>query len=257
MEEKKGFVFYRSFYEAISKVSSKELKADIFEAICELGLNNNVVNLTDNISQIIIDLISPQIVANNCRYEQGLSNGVFGGRPNKYDDKKIIVLLENGLSNKEIAEEIGCSISSVKYYRQKLDKKSKTVKNTKEKEKEKEKDKVKDKDIFISTTTTNKNNNVFVLVEKEFGRTLSSTEIEKIIELENDYGTDKLKLAIKECCLNNVKKIAYLNGILKNWKDKTLDEIKNEKLSETQPKSSVSQQEIEISEYDWVNDDED
>ena len=252
MEKKQSFVFYRSFYEAISKVSSKELKADIFEAICELGLDNNTIELTDNIGRIIIDLIRPQIVANNCRYEKGLSNGVFGGRPNKYDDKKIIALLENGLSNKEIAEEIGCSISSVKYYRQKLDKKSKTVKNTNENENENEN--VNENNIFISTTTTNKNNNVFVLVEKEFGRTLSSTEIEKIIELEDEYGTDKLKLAVKECCLNNVKKIAYLNGILKNWKDKTLDEIKNEKLSETQPKLSVSQQDLEVMEYDWVND---
>ena len=83
------------------------------------------------------------------------------------------------------------------------------------------------------------------------------SEIEKIIELEDEYGTDKLKLAIKECCLNNVKKIAYLNGILKNWKDKTLDEIKSEKLSENQRELNYTQQDLEIAEYDWVNEDED
>ena len=226
MEEKNGFVFYRSFYEAISKVSSKETKAEIFEAICELGLNDNVVDLDDSIGQIIMDLIKPQLQANNKKYEDGKK----GGRPPKkttgYEEEKT-----TGYENKKPKE--------------------------KEKVKEKVKDKVKekDKDIFISTTTTNKNN-IFVVVEKEFGRTLSSTEIEKIIELEDEYGTDKLKLAIKECCLNNVKKIAYLNGILKNWKDKTLDEIKNEKLSETQPKLSISQHELEVSEYDWVNDGE-
>lgn len=224
MEEKNGFVFYRSFYEAISKVSSKQTKAEIFEAICELGLNDNVVELDDSIGQIIMDLIKPQLQANNKKYEDGKK----GGRPPKkttgYEEEKT-----TGFENKKPKE--------------------------KEKEKVKEKVKVKEKDIFISTTTTNKNN-IFVIVEKEFGRTLSSTEIEKIIELEDEYGTDKLKLAIKECCLNNVKKIAYLNGILKNWKDKTLDEIKNEKLSETQPKLSVSQQELEIADYDWVNADE-
>ena len=219
-----SIVFYRSFYEAISKVSSKETKAEIFEAICELGLNDNVVELDDSIGQIIMDLIKPQLQANNKKYEDGKK----GGRPPKkttgYEEEKT-----TGFENKKPKE--------------------------KEKEKVKEKVKVKEKDIFISTTTTNKNN-IFVIVEKEFGRTLSSTEIEKIIELEDEYGTDKLKLAIKECCLNNVKKIAYLNGILKNWKDKTLDEIKNEKLSETQPKLSVSQQELEIADYDWVNADE-
>lgn len=222
MEEKNGFVFYRSFYEAISKVSSKETKAEIFEAICELGLNDNVVDLDDSIGQIIMDLIKPQLQANNKKYEDGKK----GGRPPKkttgYEEEKT-----TGYENKK----------------------------PKEKEKEKVKDKVKekDKDIFISTTTTNKNN-IFVIVEEEFGRTLSSTEIEKIIELEDEYGTDKLKLAVKECCLNNVKKIAYLNGILKNWKDRTIEEIKNEKLRETQPEMSITQQDLEVMEYDWVND---
>lgn len=223
MEEKNSFVFYRSFYEAISKVSSKELKADIFEAICELGLNDNVIELDYSIGQIIMDLIKPQLQANNKKYEDGKK----GGRPPKKTtgskNKKT-----TGFENKKPNENVN----------------------------ENENVNVNDNDIVISTTTTN-NNNIFVIVEEEFGRTLSSTEIEKIIELEDEYGTDKLKLAVKECCLNNVKKIAYLNGILKNWKDKTLDEIKNEKLSETQPKLSVSQQEIEISEYDWVNDNED
>lgn len=225
MEEKNGFVFYRSFYEAISKVSSKETKAEIFEAICELGLNDNVVELDDSIGQIIMDLIKPQLQANNKKYEDGKK----GGRPPKkttgYEEEKT-----TGYENKKP--------------------------KVKEKEKVKDKVKEKDKDIFISTTTTNKNN-VFVIVEKEFGRTLSSTEIEKIIKLEDEYGTDKVTLAIKECCLNNVKTIAYLNGILKNWKDKTIEEIKNAKLSETQPKLSVSQEELEIADYDWVNADED
>ena len=95
---------------------------------------------------------------------------------------------------------------------------------------------------------------MFVVVEKEFGRTLSSTEIQKIMELEKDYGEEKLVLAVKECCLNNVKKIAYLNGILKNWKDRTIEEIKNEKSRETQPEMNITQQDLEVMEYDWVND---
>lgn len=223
MEEKNSFVFYRSFYEAISKVSSKELKADIFEAICELGLNDNVIDLDDSIGQIIMDLIKPQLQANNKKYEDGKK----GGRPPKKttgSKNKKTTGFENKKPNEN--ENVNENVN------------------------------VNDNDIFISTTTTNKNN-IFVIVEEEFGRTLSSTEIEKIIELEDEYGTDKLKLAVKECCLNNVKKIAYLNGILKNWKDKTLDEIKSEKLSETQRESNYTQQDLEIAEYDWVNDDED
>ena len=223
MEEKKGFVFYRSFYEAISKVSSKEIKADIFEAICELGLNDNVVVLDDSIGQIIMDLIKPQLQANNQKYEDGKK----GGRPKKttgYEEEKTI-----GFENKKTTG-----------YENKKPKE-------KEKDKEKVKDKVKEKDIFISTTTTNKNN-IFVLVEKEFGRTLSSTEIDKLTKLEDEHGFEKMKLAVEECCLNNVKTLAYLNGILKNWKDKTIDEIQNGKRIE----KNVCEEEIEIADYDWL-----
>lgn len=76
---KDSFIFYRSFYEAMQRVKNKELKADIFEAICELGLNENVIELTDDVGQIIMDLIKPQVAANTKRYV----NGKKGGRPKK------------------------------------------------------------------------------------------------------------------------------------------------------------------------------
>lgn len=83
MNEKESFVFYRSFYEAIHKVEDKNIKADIFEAICELALNNEELELQDTIGNIIMELIKPQIKANNKRYEDGKK----GGRPKKKDNK--------------------------------------------------------------------------------------------------------------------------------------------------------------------------
>ena len=83
---KDSFVFYRSFYNAIKKVEDKNLKSDIFDAICELALNENEVNIENNIGCIIMDLIKPQIIANNERY----TNGKKGGRPKKtigYEEK--------------------------------------------------------------------------------------------------------------------------------------------------------------------------
>lgn len=77
--EKESFVFYRSFYTAISKVADKELKANIYEAICELALNERETDIEDGIGSIIMDLIRPQIIANNERY----INGKKGGRPSK------------------------------------------------------------------------------------------------------------------------------------------------------------------------------
>lgn len=220
MEDKNSFVFYRSFYAAISKVKDKETKANIYDAICELGLNDNTVELDDSVGQIIMDLIRPQLQANNKKYEDGKK----GGRPPKETtgskSKKT-----TGYSRKKPNENVNVN----------------------------ENENVNDNDIFISTTTTNKNNNCLVVVEKEFGRTLSSTEIVKIIDLEEEFGTEKVILAIQECCLNQVKTIPYLKGILNNWKDKTIEEIKNNDNKDKNKVSAISEEEQRIIDYNWID----
>ena len=79
---KDSFVFYKSFYEAIHRVKDKSLKADIFEAICELALNENNIELDDDVGAIIMSLIKPQILANNERYENGKKGGAPKGNQN-------------------------------------------------------------------------------------------------------------------------------------------------------------------------------
>ena len=90
---KESFVFYKSFYEALHKLQDKELKADLFEAICELALYDNDIELTNAVGTIIMDLIRPQIVANNKRY----INGKKGGAPigNQNAKKEPMVDKEN------------------------------------------------------------------------------------------------------------------------------------------------------------------
>ncbi len=72
-----SFIFYRSYYEAMSGLKDKD-KLQLFKAISELSLNNNEVQLTGICKNIFI-AIKPQIVANSERYE----NGKKGGRPKK------------------------------------------------------------------------------------------------------------------------------------------------------------------------------
>ena len=79
---RESFVFYRSFYEAIKKIKDKATKADIYEAICELGLNKNVIPLTNDVGQIIMELVKPQIEANTERYENGKKGGAPIGNQN-------------------------------------------------------------------------------------------------------------------------------------------------------------------------------
>lgn len=91
-----SFIFYKSFYDSISRIKNKELKAELYEAIFELALNNNDIELTDEVGLMIMDLIKPQILANSKRYEDGKK----GGRPKKltsgYENKKT-----SGYKNKK------------------------------------------------------------------------------------------------------------------------------------------------------------
>ena len=85
---KDNFIFYKSFYEAIKKINNKEVKADVFEAICELGLYDNDVELTSEVGQMIMTLITPVIKANTERYLNGKKGGAPKGNQNaKKDDE--------------------------------------------------------------------------------------------------------------------------------------------------------------------------
>lgn len=68
-EKKESFVFYRSFFEALKDLKNSD-RLKIYDAICELSLNENEVNLS-GISKTIFTLIKPQLLANSQRYENG------------------------------------------------------------------------------------------------------------------------------------------------------------------------------------------
>ena len=72
-----SFVFYGSFYEAIS-VLPAENQAHIYDAIFKFAFENIEVDL-DGVELAVFLLIKPQLIANRARYE----NGCKGGRPRK------------------------------------------------------------------------------------------------------------------------------------------------------------------------------
>ena len=64
-----SFIFYRSFYEAISELP-KENQADTYDAIMQYALNQEEKELT-GISKAIFSLVKPQLDANYKKYENG------------------------------------------------------------------------------------------------------------------------------------------------------------------------------------------
>ena len=66
---RESFVFYRSYYEAVSKLTLQQ-QTKIFQAICKYALDGEEPELSGALEAVFI-LIKPQIDANNKKYENG------------------------------------------------------------------------------------------------------------------------------------------------------------------------------------------
>lgn len=83
---KDSFVFYRSFYESIKKLD-KEVQLEIYNAICNYSLNDEVIDLSP-VADAIFTLIKPNIDNATKRYNASVENGKKGGRPKKNENLK-------------------------------------------------------------------------------------------------------------------------------------------------------------------------
>ena len=89
-KQRDSFIFYRSFYEAISDLSTKG-QLEVYQAIASYSLNFQEKELS-GLPKTIFKLIKPQLNANNKRFlngTQGADHGKKGGRPKKPLDKPL------------------------------------------------------------------------------------------------------------------------------------------------------------------------
>ncbi|MGI6357984.1 MAG: DnaD domain-containing protein [Bacillota bacterium] len=56
------------------------------------------------------------------------------------------------------------------------------------------------------------------IVEQEFGRALSTTEMDKLLVLEKAYARDLLELAVEIAVINQARNLSYIEQILINWR---------------------------------------
>ena len=116
-----------------------------------------------------------------------------------------------------------------------------------------------DENRLVQTTTTN---NLYEIVERNFGRTLSPIEIQKIDEWSSSFDEEIIDYAITIATLNNKRTFNYVNGILKNWKTagyKTLVEIKENEDHSRKYESTLTEEQKknleEVFDYNWLEDD--
>lgn len=106
-----------------------------------------------------------------------------------------------------------------------------------------------DKELPSSTN----NEDLFTIFEKEFGRTISPTEYEKINSwLNEDIDKTLIVEALKEAVYNSTTSLRYIETILYSWKKKgikTKEDVNKERIRYKKSKSEV----IEVPDFDWVN----
>ena len=96
---------------------------------------------------------------------------------------------------------------------------------------------------------------VFSAIEKEFGRTLSSSEIEFIKAWSSNFSSDIIIEAVKEAMLNGVSSIRYIDKILYEWDKKGLKTGEEVRHFLNNKKKEIKEP-VELFDYDWFDEDE-
>lgn len=94
------------------------------------------------------------------------------------------------------------------------------------------------------------NSNIYLIIEKEFGRTLSPIEYETIKKwIDSNISEELIKEALKEAVLNGVSNLKYIDKILYEWNKKGYKQSKD-----IVRKENKSNEIVEIFDYDWLED---
>ena len=115
--------------------------------------------------------------------------------------------------------------------------------------------------VFLQLIDVEKENcsdNIYSTFEKELGRSLSPIEYELINGwLEYNYKEEIILAALKEAVFNGVNNFRYIDRILFDWNKKgidTVEKVEKNKINRTEKKQSNNN--IEVPDYDWLNQDE-
>ena len=107
----------------------------------------------------------------------------------------------------------------------------------------------------------NSNINVFEMVEKEFGRTLSSMEVEIIKAwLDSNISEELIREALKEAVFNGVSNLRYIDKILYDWGKagiKTVEDVEKRRKNRNKDRNKEEDTDIsDIVDWNWFDEDE-
>ena len=98
--------------------------------------------------------------------------------------------------------------------------------------------------------------NLFEQVEKEFGRTLSPSEIEFMKAWMQNFKEEIILEAVKEASLNGVSSIRYIDRILYEWDKQEIKKKEDVEHYLMKRKKKEEKEPLEVFDYDWFEEDE-
>lgn len=113
---KESFVFYESVAKQGDRLADKlgkEVAFDFYKAVIDFGLYGVLPDEDSNVWLYGFEQTITSISAAKDRYTAAVENGKKGGRPKRVDADKVLELKQEGMTNKQVAERLGCSVSSI------------------------------------------------------------------------------------------------------------------------------------------------
>lgn len=110
---KESMVIYESAYKAISYLPDEQLQLEAYRGLMEYGFYG-IVPESDNpfVNMVYVQAI-PSIRSAAERYEKAVEDGRRGGRPTDVPTTEIIKMKQSGMTNKQIAEKLGCTEKNI------------------------------------------------------------------------------------------------------------------------------------------------
>lgn len=111
-----NFVFYGSWRESLEGFREEFGDDYAKEALWNLMLAataGDIETERKSIIGFISGAVMPNVNKAKDRYAAAVENGKKGGRPKKIDENKALELKQKGMTNKQVAEALGCSVSSI------------------------------------------------------------------------------------------------------------------------------------------------
>lgn len=116
MSKRENFVFYASWLDALSgldQTNSREFANEFLRQIVIYGVTGEIETNDPMTIGFINAMCKDLVEKSKKRHKACVENGNRGGRPKQFNDEEIISLYNDGLSEQDIADKLGCNIRTV------------------------------------------------------------------------------------------------------------------------------------------------